>query len=910
MALFLPPAIISEVQSVFRDQLDQIKNKRTVVINLANFSSDVLLANIFEVLALILHSFNPPVHLERIILSENGLTTLPDEFALISGNHLRYLDLHDNKFSSVPTALQSSCPNLEGLDLSQNHLNSLPRAVFGSLDHLKILSLKDNKFSYLPPILGELINLESIAVAGNPLEMPSMETIQSMHGSVNDLKAYLLSNSAFLDQQIKLQHSQQQPAQKLALPTTPSLARTRSLSDTRSKSLKATRRMGLIINSNKVTPESSSSVASNPDATPSKPERKLLLPTNDRGDYQSLLQQREPNINFETAIVPSTYTTTTAGSSRSNSPSSSTQGATLSRPGSRNRNRSNTFKDINQMLDNSEFADSEHKSGAYFRRLSTLQERPADESNKLQNGDFLASSAHSEDLSKPSSMSFLRHQAHEGSPVKQLTKKSGTNPQIMQLQNLNQTSHSASQISTTALISSSSQLIYDLGTIMKVARKILFSLSELQLSLKRFTGFCSDKKLSIKVISLLHISKGNIDGLVESMEAVEDTGENQDLILSSIHTCITSFKMILLILSENFNSFVAKIDICFIRMVYLTFFGSFNELQNAFRLLNPTSSVAKSQIAFPRYQSTLGLSNVDTKGKSTQASQSLHEEGQASISDALAISSEAAVPSEEIDERLYQSIDLATKNAQVVFSELTKAINKSAIATANTKSSQPINPAVATKFKELTSVCISSMDITKRLILKLLSIRSNRTPQARRLFWDDISLFLKAILQTFSSVKAIMKDAPILNEVRQSMATLTKTTKELTIILEASSYKSMSELLDSPPSQHMTVSLPSSAILPPASLLHSNSFLNLAQLPGSAAPVRTPLVAAVGSVAAQAILPHQDGLHTSSNTTFPLAPLNIPPLVSSDVLNTGLHTAPVQSMEQFYAKNVNPFDRL
>lgn len=897
----------AELQNAFKDQLELIKNKRTVVIKLANFPSGLTLGAICEALALLLQVYNPPVHLERIILSENDLTALPNEIQLICGNHLRYLDMHGNNFTTVPSILASCCPNLEGLDLSQNNLTLLSRSVFWSLEKLKILLLKDNKFAYLPPILGEMINLESIAVSGNPLKMPSLEVVQSMNGSVNDLKAYLLSNSATLDQQLRLQA--QQAPQKPAPPTTPSIARTRSLSDTRSKSLKATRRMGLIINS-KTTPENASVTANNPDATPSKPERKLLLPTNEKSEFPAIFSSKEPNISVESTIVPSTYTTTTASNSRSNSPSiSSTQTSTLSRPGSRNRNRSNTYRDINQMLEHSELADSEHKSGAYFRRLSTLQERPADETFKQQNPD--ANVSHGED-NKPLSMAFLRNQMQEGSPMKPNTKKLATNQQVLQLQHMHQTSHSTSQIAVASSLSTSSQAPHDLGLILKVARKVLFSLSELHSSLKRFTGFCSDKKVSMKVVSLLHTSKGNIDSLVEAMEAVEDNGENQELILNSVNTCIASFKLILLILSENFGAFVAKIDVCFIRMIFLTLFGSFNELQNAYRLLNPSSTLVKSQAGLSRNQSSLGLSHMDTKAKMMNSNQPALEElptpGLTNPTSALA--TEPAASLDEIDERLYQHIDLATKNAQVVFSELTKAISKSAIATANTKTPQPINNTVATKFKELTSVCMSSMDITKRLMAKLAALRLNQNASTRKLFWDDINLFLKAIIQTFSSVKAIMKDAPILNEVRQSMATLTKTTKELTIILEASSYKSITDVLGSPPHQPSAVSMPSSAILPPAGFQISSSAFNLPQLSASAAPVRTPLVATVGSVAAQAILPMQDGSHTATNSNFSLTPLNIPPLVSLDVLNTGLHTAPVQSMEQYYAKNVNPFDRL
>lgn len=334
-------------------------------------------------------------------------------------------------------------------------------------------------------------------------------------------------------------------------------------------------------------------------------------------------------------------------------------------------------------------------------------------------------------------------------------------------------------------------------------------------------------------------------------------------------------------------------------------------MQNAYRLLNPFGFPMKVPSAIVRNQSGLTLTSMDPKFKQVQSAVTSEEFLAAAIDSNNIMVETDHISMEEIDEKLYQCIDLATTNAQIVFSELTKAIGKSAIASANTNGSQSINLTVSTKFKELTNVCMTSMDITKRLKIKLSSIRSNQTPLVRRLFWDDINLFLKAILQTFSSVKGIMRDAPILNEVRQSMALLTKTTKDLTILLEASSYKSMSENAVS--ATHLQASLVS-AILPPSAppslnSVHSTSTVNLSQLPG-AALVRTPLVATVGAAAAQAILPPADNAHFNSSTNNAPVSFSIPPLVSSDVLNTGLHTAPVQSMEQYYAKNVNPFDRI
>lgn len=881
-----------ELQNVFHDQLDLIRAKRTASIKVSSFPSGVSLANIIEALGDLLQHLTPPVQLERILLSDNNLMSLPLEFLVLCGYHLRYIDLHNNNFSEVPSILGSSCPRLEGLDLSLNRLWLLPRSVFANLNHLKVLLLRDNRFTYLPPILGEIISLEAIGISENPLLLPTIETVRAMSGGVNDLKAFLVSNSAVLEQQI---HQQHQQIQNL-IPTTPNLARTRSLSDTRSKSLKATRRMGLIINSNKATPEEFLGTTS--DTTPSKPERKLLLPNPERGDFSALLPRIPNDAPFDNDLTPitSTYTASTL-MSRSTSPVAN-DSAGSGRLG-QNRVRSNTLREINNILEHNEMADPEHKSGAYFRRLSTLQELPSDELLKAARGERNPDNI--EDSVKVLPLAQTRQPTAETStsPVKVAVKRGQSQNSGKSFNQHSQQYHSLLQQHPP----SGHSPVHELAVVVKVARKILFSFSELHLSIRRFTGFCADKKLAVRATSLLHTTKGNIDNLVETMEAVEDNGENLDLIMNAMHTCIASFKLILTFLSEHIASFVAKIDVCFIRMVYLTLFGSFSELQNAYRLLNPLAASSKNLLLQISKLLTTASSIPTLDPKTKQGLQPMWDFQTDNLDTALGQPTVENHSLDEIDEKLYQSIDLATSNAQIVFSGLTKAIGKSAMATATSNSAQPINPSVAAKFKELTTVCISSMDITKRLISKLSAIRSTQSSHARRLFWDDISLFLKAIIQTFSSVKVIMKDAPILNEVRQSMANLSKTTKELTILLEASSYKSMSDLLAALTGQAVS----STTLLPGQQLMMSSSNVNLTQLNGTA-PVRTPLVATLGAAAAQAILPLTESTHSATGGV-PIG-LNVPPLVASDVLNTGLHTAPVQSMEQYYAKTVNPFDKI
>lgn len=151
------------------------------------------------------------------------------------------------------------------------------------------------------------------------------------------------------------------------------------------------------------------------------------------------------------------------------------------------------------------------------------------------------------------------------------------------------------------------------------------------------------------------------------------------------------------------------------------------------------------------------------------------------------------------------------------------------------------------------------------------------------------------MVSTLAAVKAIVKDIDILDDIRASMSNLTKIAKEVTYLLELSSYKSL--LPDSSsnanPQQPQLMSIPSV----------SNLF--------------TPVAAHAPSlpISAQTSIRNPMGSSTSSFTLPPNAnsSANINALdntVGNGAISIGPLTAP-QSSGQMYAKNgINPFDGL
>lgn len=1069
----------TRVFDYLNDQMDTIRSKKCLKLNsLKSNLPNIPLNEVIEYVYQFVHSYDPPLEIERITLSNNQLDDLPLNFKLLTQT-LRFLDLHYNNLLEVPPDIYELI-NLEVLDLSNNKISHLSRSKLPNLSNLKLISLKGNKFKYLPPVLGEMTNLELIEASENPLIIPSPDLINKLQKQLSDLdwvkqlKTYLVTNALMIESKIyennsnmayssnsstngaassvphqyssshsyarsqvhplshshSLSQSSLNPSHSknssistsLSNSSTPQISRSKSISETKTKASKAARRMGLIIKK----PDETLDQAQDPENTLGAGSNNSYLSSgNTSNDFPSPLNFPTSSSSMDssfnlisppaTAIGTTTIRTTsssnnpdsrsslsppitpTLGPARSNSNSNSnpvTGSNAISGPVTNppSRSRSNTLIEIDRMLENNDNVDTEHKLGAYFRRLSTLTENPMDEtlnSKTASNGDNKPSrdlvdqvqfhnqhpaltnpntnsNPDSNTSSRNGSFSNTRHalsnsfseadesegsnSSHQrsSSTIKTppVSKPGGGGPlDASPSKSSKKTGNSGSTNVINSATNNSN--IEDSTLIIGVSRKILFSFSELHSSVRRFSGFCIDKKVTIKMVSLLYTAKANIDSLVENLEMMEDNSNSSDKIVESLHTCISCFKSIMSLLSENFASFVAKIDVCFIRMLYLTIYGSFNEIFNAYRLLVPNVPIKSP-------------SNIESKSKQNPS---------------LSINTSAGFENnEEVDGKLYDSIEIATAKAQDVFSELTKAISKSAIASANANAKNNknkdevnggnnndkpdehnpnvISPQVATKVKELTNVCVSSMDIIKRLKTKLITIRNNPSFTTKKLFWDDINYFLKAIIQTFSSVKGIMKDLPILNDIRSAMATLTKSTKDVTILLEASSYKTMSSEFSNPalasnhppgltsiPSvsniftplsghpnstsytnlpqsqyQYQSQSLPQSQV---NSNANSQSQLNLTQLQSLQPPVRTPLVATLGP-AAQAILPQNPDYNNASNSNnqqfqqpFPHSThMTSSPLASPG--NTfGSRPGTPQSSGQYYANNgMNPFDGL
>lgn len=745
-----------------------------------------------------LSSFPPGTDLGQII------TCLQEIVNPLYLNKVQRLTIANNGLLIFPEEINSLGRLLTYLDLSNNNIANLPTDFGSYFPKLETLILNNNNLSEIPAAVclsGGCIR--SFSIAGNrltrlPHEISEMESLESLDTEDNpltwqyldlirlckDIDALKSGLRSFGNQTDQLGWATSQTPRLEA----PSFSRSRSMSDTRM--LKASKRLGLIIRGTNM---------NNAD------DNSGMLSNGTKGfAFRELAKDGTSEVKHEWPTM------------RNQDPSHSSE-AMASTSIIDYRLRANSVREIDE-TPMRESLDSEVTQPGYATRLMTLQEGQPPH-------DRDPSPDWKRERSKPGFSDTIQ---------KRYTPK-----------RVESTSHVSEVLGRFNAYTSDYQ---DAATLLKVSKKVLFSLSELHLSVRRFSGFCSDKFAASKISSELQSTKIEIDKLVGTIEAIEDDPEYEGSILTTIHKCIGSFKSITLTLREYAGLFIGRVDACYIRMVYLNLYGSLNELSNAFRLLSSAGTGKPSNKSIQDSRNKTGTS----------------EDGFLSFSKLHSSSSDVAPTTEDTEESLYQSVDTATEDAKTVYGELTKALNRSN--TSSTPGSQLLNSHVNARMKELANLCTTSVDVTMRLRRKLASVRITPTPAIKRGIFDDINEFLRLILQTFTSVKLIMKDAPTLNDARKSMANLTKSTKELTLNLEKSPFRSMPDLILPALAQSSTPST--------ASTNHQgHSAASLSQIANVATPVRTPLEATMGAAAAQAILPSADSMPPLNSAAHSM-PLN------------------------------------
>lgn len=208
---------------------------------------------------------------------------------------------------------------------------------------------------------------------------------------------------------------------------------------------------------------------------------------------------------------------------------------------------------------------------------------------------------------------------------------------------------------------------------------------------------------------------------------------------------------------------------------------------------NVLSVPQNSQVAAePRYQEHSPRQYIphSPKPKATESiSESESESPSTSVSSA----------SKNVDQQLYQTLRVVIKMVNVVYDQLTSMISNTA--RASTAGQQELTGNLLAKIRDLTDTCCQAMDLSKVLGERLNLLTSETVTSERFLThgeklktWENINAFLKSIISILANTKVLMEGMPALNEIRPNLASLAKVTKDVTVVLDLSSYKGVSVL--------------------------------------------------------------------------------------------------------------------
>ncbi|CDR47097.1 CYFA0S28e00716g1_1 [Cyberlindnera fabianii] len=694
--------------------------------------------------------------------------------------------------SIPPEAVELIKENVERLSLQKNRLSSLPQC-FARLNHLRYLDLRDNEFKEFPSVLTEMSSLDILDLSMNylseiPAELGELKNIKVLSLKSNRFETIPRSILGFRDLRIlEIENNPLRPNTESFLSSITSNSNTVEwLQEVKTFLIKTPSNPPTIevpsYNEESTAPLTSvHSTFQFQDQPPASQNLRNL--ERSRSTSESYVSSRaakrmgfivkrptqDTGIAEEDEPVPNSTTTTTTTSTTSTSTSTSVLDP--------RRNRSFSTGTITPSPDSEEHTSRAFARAQQYHDSSAPIIPPSFSSTHTRTNSRTESPATTDKLD-----SIPEHRS---------------NDYFKRLSTLPETRTNLTQFK-----------------VVDASRKILFAFSEFQTTMKKLNTFCSDKQVIIEMVSQLYSSKMMIDHLVEDLEHTERANTEGvvliDGILKSATQTVSSFKKMIDTLTMNVNSYTKSADVCFVRMLLLSLFMCYSEVYNAFMNLSNDGSMRKEPLT------------VNTAIPTTTNSSSTARTNQLPplrIPEHSGITQQQLNEYSEVDEKLYDSIHTVLQSSNQVYAELNEAISKSVSAKSD---DHQVPKSAIPKMRELTSTCGILMDLNKKIKTRLgpqnQMVKSLSVIEKKK-FYDDVNALLKSIISILASTKGIMNESTILNEVRPSLASLTKATKDVTIMLEVSSYR-----------------------------LINDTYASSSSVPQSATTVNAPLLSAIPSV--------------------------------------------------------------
>ncbi|KAK6499194.1 RAM signaling network component [Arthrobotrys conoides] len=375
------------------------------------------------------------------------------------------------------------------------------------------------------------------------------------------------------------------------------------------------------------------------------------------------------------------------------------------------------------------------------------------------------------------------------------------------------------------------------STILETARSILYSIYKVQPAIDSYVGLIKERNRlqTTGIDRVLPAANLNINSLIQSLEICEakDGQPSLDGLLNASHTTILSFKHVLNQLQQVIYGAANQIEVRYTRTILLAIFGSLVELQQAWTILRkcippPNNTRSGNSIMTNRaklpFPSPLGVSK------------NVQEAGFLPPTPGTVLENPLENPDEILFDRLGTTV-IATIQLIVLLSD---AIKKTA-------SQQNIQQSTLQKLRELDKICNNGSDVAKRLKARLDLIRDADWMERRR-FFEDITRFVTSVMSIGELLKAGSSEFGFPKQVLGGFSPVARLTKEVTVLLHNSSFRSLNDPSHPVPASATMTSSPAS--FPNTVPVH---FQPLSPAPFAAVP-STPLSAVLGP-AAQATVP-------------------------------------------------------
>ncbi|KAA8900660.1 RAM signaling pathway protein-domain-containing protein [Sphaerosporella brunnea] len=743
--------------------------------------------------------------IERLALAHNQLSSFPTEFSSLP--RLRYLNLRSNFLREFPLAL-TRLPSLEILDVSRNRLREFPPDL-GNLMSLKVLSMAKNKLSALPTYIGSMNDLKILKLDHNPITFPPREVWDTEEAGQD---AWLENMKRFLRQHTERSNSTQESESGSSDDDdsfNPSFTRTPSFEASANESGALTLPTIRPLRNNSVAAPGEASRARSP------------APSNITGHKRSKhLSNSSINISPSQPMNGSPK--------RSETPAF---GFSIDSPQAE-RHRSNSESTLGTNRDKRRGMPPPPRMGSVPRTkpifnpqsLKPVDEKPFKHTRGYSHDSVIDGGGQSNSLIP--SRSPTDNERRPGQYFRRLSSL----PE-----------HKRSSLSS--------------GRVGEAARGILYSMSTLQHPIEQYIQSLGEAGgAESKVGRALYNSKMHLSSLVSALEAYDAKDDEPAVqkVIDACQSCVAAFRQVLAMLQSSLKELGAGScpDVRCTRTLILMIYGAYVEIQCSYDILRPLllahsiTDGSRAGSLTSRHHQGLNMSHAR---QNTGSNNSLTDSGASGMSIPPPLATPRSMESFAIPPTPgahpamnSQNPDIGFDQEDALYQKFLAAIN-AALSTLpqvdrDIKSSgtQNLQPAVALKLREVSSLCMSGCDAARRLSKIRWDAVQEGDQIERKKFWDDTNKFTQLVISIAELIKSVTQEYTFPIRTLAAMGTVLRPTKDLFILMNDSALRFSAE-----PQQSVGQASP---------YAHTFSFQSMTMMPA------TPLSAALGP-AAQATMP-------------------------------------------------------